>query len=166
MRRVAPALFSALVLLAASLTACTAAAGTDVADGLLDPIVSNVGDAIVIDVGPSSTLAVAVPGLGRITAPSQAFSSPGQIIVQPLDSTTGDGAAITTDGPGFDLSLRDTSIVSPLTIYFDDPAIAQELPPGAIPVVAHMPDGGTWERSEERRVGKECVSTCRSRWSP
>src|SRR3546814_14474788 len=23
-----------------------------------------------------------------------------------------------------------------------------------------------YERSEERRVGKECVSTCRSRWSP
>src|SRR3546814_20053373 len=22
------------------------------------------------------------------------------------------------------------------------------------------------ERSEERRIGKECVSTCRSRWSP
>src|SRR3546814_12116567 len=28
-------------------------------------------------------------------------------------------------------------------------------------------DGGwTADRSEERRVGKECVSTCRSRWSP
>src|SRR3546814_11783876 len=25
---------------------------------------------------------------------------------------------------------------------------------------------GEWDRSEERRVGKECVSTCRSRWSP
>src|SRR3546814_15745187 len=24
----------------------------------------------------------------------------------------------------------------------------------------------TYERSEERRVGKECVSPCRSRWSP
>src|SRR3546814_12637915 len=24
----------------------------------------------------------------------------------------------------------------------------------------------TLDRSEERRVGKECVSTCRSRWSP
>src|SRR3546814_5200076 len=24
----------------------------------------------------------------------------------------------------------------------------------------------TWGRSEERRVGKECVSKCRSRWSP
>src|SRR3546814_11309957 len=25
---------------------------------------------------------------------------------------------------------------------------------------------GQVDRSEERRVGKECVSTCRSRWSP
>src|SRR3546814_3979691 len=25
---------------------------------------------------------------------------------------------------------------------------------------------GVKSRSEERRVGKECVSTCRSRWSP
>src|SRR3546814_8933661 len=32
-----------------------------------------------------------------------------------------------------------------------------------------VPVGQAWqtvERSEERRVGKECVSTCRSRWSP
>src|SRR3546814_8659619 len=26
--------------------------------------------------------------------------------------------------------------------------------------------GHAGDRSEERRVGKECVSTCRSRWSP
>src|SRR3546814_11753194 len=26
--------------------------------------------------------------------------------------------------------------------------------------------GGKGKRSDERRVGKECVSTCRSRWSP
>src|SRR3546814_9718377 len=31
-----------------------------------------------------------------------------------------------------------------------------------VPVVRRAGDG----RSEERRVGKECVSTCRSRWSP
>src|SRR3546814_7532580 len=30
---------------------------------------------------------------------------------------------------------------------------------GAMPSIAA-------QRSEERRVGKECVSTCRSRWSP
>ena len=31
----------------------------------------------------------------------------------------------------------------------------------AIPALAHLA-----ERSEERRVGKECTMTCRSRWSP
>src|SRR3546814_9957624 len=33
---------------------------------------------------------------------------------------------------------------------------------------AHSNGQKIWrlERSEERRVGKECVSTCRSRWSP
>src|SRR3546814_13217045 len=30
-------------------------------------------------------------------------------------------------------------------------------------VIGHVQSG---KRSEERRVGKECVSTCRSRWSP
>src|SRR3546814_13537673 len=33
--------------------------------------------------------------------------------------------------------------------------------PGFIDTHIHYP-----QRSEERRVGKECVSTCRSRWSP
>src|SRR3546814_10984989 len=30
----------------------------------------------------------------------------------------------------------------------------------------HRHAGRVVRRSEERRVGKECVSTCRSRWSP
>src|SRR3546814_7053037 len=30
----------------------------------------------------------------------------------------------------------------------------------------HLGLHGFGSRSEERRVGKECVSTCRSRWSP
>src|SRR3546814_1277815 len=36
------------------------------------------------------------------------------------------------------------------------------------PVVAFAARGRRQQpfRSEERRVGKECVSTCRSRWSP
>src|SRR3546814_19399505 len=32
--------------------------------------------------------------------------------------------------------------------------------------VEDMIAGVPFDRSEERRVGKECVSTCRSRWSP
>src|SRR3546814_12903129 len=36
-----------------------------------------------------------------------------------------------------------------------------------IPAVSVSPSiGRRSNRSEERRVGKECVSTCRSRWSP
>src|SRR3546814_16674330 len=34
-----------------------------------------------------------------------------------------------------------------------------------IDVYLSEPDRGIYDRSEERRVGKEWVSTCRSRWS-
>src|SRR3546814_13703248 len=36
----------------------------------------------------------------------------------------------------------------------------------ALPLVGIFGDELPIHRSEERRVGKECVSTCRSRWSP
>src|SRR3546814_15190754 len=36
---------------------------------------------------------------------------------------------------------------------------------GEIGISIHRPESCS-ARSEERRVGKECVSTCRSRWSP
>src|SRR3546814_12807354 len=43
--------------------------------------------------------------------------------------------------------------------------------PDHLPHCAHLHCVPDWtvfwtHRSEERRVGKECVSTCRSRWSP
>src|SRR3546814_3953198 len=34
------------------------------------------------------------------------------------------------------------------------------------PILGHEIERAGPNRSEERRVGKECVSTCRSRWSP
>src|SRR3546814_7397929 len=34
------------------------------------------------------------------------------------------------------------------------------------PRLGGVPGEALVDRSEERRVGKECVSTCRSRWSP
>src|SRR3546814_19303269 len=40
------------------------------------------------------------------------------------------------------------------------------LEPGVWRSGAHSATAFFTERSEERRVGKECVSTCRSRWSP
>src|SRR3546814_13589604 len=59
---------------------------------------------------------------------------------------------------------------------------SERSPPGKVTVVGSGAANGSWilpitgpkkvkaffssKRSEERRVGKECVSTCRSRWSP
>src|SRR3546814_5704352 len=47
-------------------------------------------------------------------------------------------------------------------------AITLALSTGHAELAAGKPalDAVTAARSEERRVGKECVSTCRSRWSP
>src|SRR3546814_8201674 len=42
--------------------------------------------------------------------------------------------------------------------------LRRQQPAGNVGVVA--PIDGLVERSEERRVGKESASTCRSRWSP
>src|SRR3546814_17740578 len=46
--------------------------------------------------------------------------------------------------------------------------VRKEIGPIATPDHIHLTPGlpKTRSRSEERRVGKECVSTCRSRWSP
>src|SRR3546814_18338455 len=43
---------------------------------------------------------------------------------------------------------------------------AQPVPPHRSSEKNHRPYLHVALRSEERRVGKECVSTCRSRWSP
>src|SRR3546814_17764719 len=43
---------------------------------------------------------------------------------------------------------------------------AQVLHCGGEPQLAHEARPSRQLRSAERRVGKECVSTCRSRWSP
>src|SRR3546814_15740078 len=40
-----------------------------------------------------------------------------------------------------------------------------DIPPSADVEVGHAVGFGN-SRSEDRRVGKECVSTCRSRWAP
>src|SRR3546814_8719090 len=46
------------------------------------------------------------------------------------------------------------------------PVIAVSRDAAALAAVRQRHAGADLTRSEERRVGKECVSTCRSRWSP
>src|SRR3546814_14562595 len=52
------------------------------------------------------------------------------------------------------------SLVVQFRIMPED-AVAERQPPIARQILLQL-----GQRSEERRVGKECVSTCRSRWSP
>src|SRR3546814_3213652 len=62
--------------------------------------------------------------------------------------------------------LRRRGIVLPLvfvTAHGDVPLAVEAMRKGAANFL-EKPFGE--DRSEERRVGKECVSTCRSRWSP
>src|SRR3546814_14990825 len=45
-------------------------------------------------------------------------------------------------------------------------SLAPSLVRAATGTTSNLIGGALVARSEERRVGKECVSTCRSRWSP
>src|SRR3546814_8965215 len=59
----------------------------------------------------------------------------------------------------------------PLAVAVHDATLEQvgdggEPDMGMRPHVHALSGGELGRRSEERRVGKECVSTCRSRWSP
>src|SRR3546814_13698179 len=59
--------------------------------------------------------------------------------------------------------------VSGVEVYRKAPPIPAQVVTASGEVLMTRDDiltGQTAWRSEERRVGKECVSTCRSRWSP
>src|SRR3546814_19305943 len=55
---------------------------------------------------------------------------------------------------------------SDLFVAGRDDRDARTAPHGELPRAAHRRRGDRAGRSEERRVGKECASTCRYRWSP
>src|SRR3546814_20053747 len=55
------------------------------------------------------------------------------------------------------------SVLTDELIRFSDPSAENYVRDALADVLVARMDT---DRSEERRVGKECVSTCRSRWSP
>src|SRR3546814_12486004 len=68
-----------------------------------------------------------------------------------------EGTGVTANilGPG--------TFVKPAPIVLDDGTVIR---PDHGPEIMAAPIRWLASRSEERRVGKECVSTCRSWWSP
>src|SRR3546814_20861016 len=73
-----------------------------------------------------------------------------------VDVPTAQLSGLGQDGPGL---LRLFGSTQP----FDDAKLAALYPNGREQYLAQFRSS---LRSEERRVGKECVSKCRSRWSP
>src|SRR3546814_11814898 len=70
---------------------------------------------------------------------------------------------------GEEVASAATPINSVETVAFSGDSLGEKEVGGNTSAVdlTGLPSGEkTVERSEERRVGKECVSTCRSRWSP
>src|SRR3546814_20527139 len=70
---------------------------------------------------------------------------------------------------------RSSGMRLPWVVAAEPPQVALDIAAGvaapAVVLVGDVHDDGRAGvlgpcRSEERRVGKECVSTCRSRWSP
>src|SRR3546814_19593430 len=84
---------------------------------------------------------------------------------------TNDWSGLLDIGGGLQLYRIDNAgsiaplIVNPATVAVGRADLSLPVGGGTVPhhvgVLAYA-----WSRSEERRVGKECVSTCRSRWSP
>src|SRR3546814_2958327 len=69
-------------------------------------------------------------------------------------------------------AAHDINVLEAEAIRIHDEDLEQNLKMGALGAALIGPGArvlthcNTGARSEERRVGKECVSTCRSRWSP
>ena len=58
-----------------------------------------------------------------------------------------------------------STLALPAGVDLRDPVQLAAVTLQALRLVAEL-QPKAWRRSEERRVGKECQSTCRSRWSP
>src|SRR3546814_11103709 len=81
-----------------------------------------------------------------------------------------DAAERLSELPG--VRLINHSFFNEFTLVLDSDArlVVRELADrnilGGVSLGRLYPEAPDIRRSEERRVGKECVSTCRSRWSP
>src|SRR3546814_18380784 len=86
--------------------------------------------------------------------------------VEPAPAEAGGGAATRLDGAALAGIDGEQQVIGPqrtrMAFVRNGDIFVRNLSTGALTQLTRTDAG---ERSEERRVGKECVSTCRSRWS-
>src|SRR3546814_16599267 len=89
------------------------------------------------------------------------FGIDGTLVTPPVKDTilkgiTRDSIVTLTRSWGMDVQEREVSVAE----------LVDAMAAGKLQEAFAVGTAATVTRSEERRVGKECVSTCRSRWSP
>jgi hypothetical protein len=134
------------VALAATLSACSKGSASvhgAVSDVQWPTVVSR-GVTVSADVSPESALDLRVKGIGRIVFAAGSVASAGKILVTPVESTRPETSLVTVSGIGFDVSFEGTSLAAPVSVIFDDPAIAGLVPKDALPVVLHEA-AGAWD---------------------
>src|SRR3546814_17703929 len=94
------------------------------------------------------------------------------VCVSDLRNATAGAIIITTKRPTGDFGLRGQFTLGnfdqrEVRVSLEAPLV-QDVLAAKLSVLKADRDGfySNYDKSEERRVGKECVSTCRSRWSP
>ena len=130
-------------------------------------------DFLAIYVGPILMIGFCTPLLRRVIklAKSQNITSIADFIAarygksQAVAATV---AAIAIIGSVPYIALQLKAVASSLETILTEDKVFSSIPlVGDIALVVTLAMAGTIaRRSEERRVGKECAITCRSRWSP
>src|SRR3546814_14597762 len=105
--------------------------------------------------------------MGRATAKLFAATG-GKVVILDLDEAGGRETAEAIRELGGEAIVIRCDLASEDQVIAAFERTAAELGPVDVLVncAAYRGKAEFMERSEERRVGKECVSTCRSRWSP
>lgn len=130
-RRTTAALVAAVVLI--SLSACTSEQpASDEPEA---------GEPLIVDVDPGQPLDLAVPEVGRLTAPVGTFTAPGQLTVTTQDADLSE-LDLVTAGSGVDLTFTDTTLAGPVTVAF---TVGGPPEPDALPIVGHQADDGSWD---------------------
>src|SRR3546814_14223487 len=97
-------------------------------------------------------------GIGHVISPELGIVLPGATLVCP-DSHTCSQGALGALAWGIGSTSAEPALATS-TLRVKRPTTMR------ITIDGQLAPGVTAKRSEERRVGKECVSTCKVRWSP
>ena len=140
-------------------TAATATSWSATSIGVTVPLGATTGNAVVTVAGQASNGV----SFTVIVLPPPSITS--------LAPNTGaPGTAVTISGANFGATQGSSTVtfngVTATATSWSATSIGVTVPSGATTGNVVVTVGGQASRSEERRVGKECIAVCRSRWSP